>query len=105
MVLTPWGDADTLRQRRLPPGRGGDRAAARREQRERLFAAIVASCEAKGFDATSVEDLLRTCSRASGKARLPTSPASRPSSPTSALAPFVGAEEALEVATSRGRTG
>jgi len=60
MVLTPWGDADTLRQRRLPPGRSGDRDAARREQRERLFAAIVASCEEKGFDATSVEDLLRT---------------------------------------------
>jgi AcrR family transcriptional regulator len=59
-VQTPWGDADTLRQRRLPPGRSGDRDAARREQRERLFAAIVASCEEKGFDATSVEDLLRT---------------------------------------------
>jgi AcrR family transcriptional regulator len=58
-VQTPWGDADTLRQRRLPPGRSGDRDAARREQRERLFAAIVASCEEKGFDATSVEDLLR----------------------------------------------
>jgi AcrR family transcriptional regulator len=59
-VQTPWGNADTLRQRRLPPGRSGDRDAARREQRERLFAAIVASCEEKGFDATSVEDLLRT---------------------------------------------
>jgi AcrR family transcriptional regulator len=60
VVLTPWGDADTLRQRRLPPGRSGDRDAARREQRERLFAAVVANCEEKGFDATSVEDLLRT---------------------------------------------
>jgi AcrR family transcriptional regulator len=59
MVRTPWGDADTLRQRRLPPGRSGDRDAARRGQRERLFAAIVASCEERGFDATSVEDLLR----------------------------------------------
>jgi AcrR family transcriptional regulator len=59
-VQTPWGDANTLRQRRLPPGRSGDRDAARREQRERLFAAIVSSCEEKGFDATSVEDLLRT---------------------------------------------
>ncbi len=48
-----------LRQRRLPPGRSGDREAARREQRERLFAAIVASCDEKGYDATSVEDLLR----------------------------------------------
>ncbi|HXF31053.1 MAG TPA: TetR/AcrR family transcriptional regulator [Solirubrobacterales bacterium] len=59
-MQTPWGDADTLRQRRLPPGRSGDRDAARRDQRERLFAAIVVSCEEKGFDATSVEDLLRT---------------------------------------------
>jgi AcrR family transcriptional regulator len=59
VLQTPWGDADTLRERRLPPGRSGDRDAARREQRERLFAAIVASCAAKGYEATSVEDLLR----------------------------------------------
>lgn len=58
-LRTPWGDADTLRERRLPPGRSGDREAARREQRERLFAAIVASCAERGYDATSVEDLLR----------------------------------------------
>ena len=58
-LQTPWGDADTLRERRLPPGRSGDREAARREQRERLFAAIVASCAERGYDATSVEDLLR----------------------------------------------
>src|ERR1700729_1075516 len=60
MLQTPWGDADTLRDRRLPPGRSGDRDAARRDQRERLFAALVASCAEKGYDATSVEDLLRT---------------------------------------------
>jgi AcrR family transcriptional regulator len=60
MLQTPWGDADTLRERRLPPGRSGDRGAARRDQRERLFAALVASCDEKGYDATSVEDLLRT---------------------------------------------
>jgi AcrR family transcriptional regulator len=59
MLPTPWGDAEKLRQRRLPPGRSGDREAARRDQRERLFAATVASCAEKGFDATSVEDLLR----------------------------------------------
>ncbi len=58
-LRTPWGNADTLRERRLPPGRSGDREAARREQRERLFAAIVASCAERGYDATSVEDLLR----------------------------------------------
>jgi AcrR family transcriptional regulator len=60
MLRTPWGDADTLRERRLPPGRSGNRDAARRDQRERLFAALVASCDEKGYDATSVEDLLRT---------------------------------------------
>src|SRR6201990_1748579 len=60
MLQTPWGDADTLRERRLPPGRSGDRDAARRGARERLFAAVVASCDEKGYDATSVEDLLRT---------------------------------------------
>ncbi|MGD9737435.1 MAG: TetR/AcrR family transcriptional regulator [Solirubrobacterales bacterium] len=59
MQPTPWGDAETLRRRRAPPGRGGDRASARREQRERLLAAIVVSCAERGFEATSVEDLLR----------------------------------------------
>jgi AcrR family transcriptional regulator len=58
-VQTPWGDADTLRERRLPPGRSGDRDAARRDQRERLFAAMVATCAERGYEATSVEDLLR----------------------------------------------
>jgi AcrR family transcriptional regulator len=60
MLITPWGDADTLRERRLPPGRSGDREAARREQRARLFAALVANCVQQGYEATSVEDLLRT---------------------------------------------
>src|ERR1700744_617377 len=60
MLQTPWGDADTLRDRRLPPGRRGGRDAARRDQRERLFAALLASCDEKGYDATSVEDRLRT---------------------------------------------
>src|ERR1700759_899626 len=60
MLVTPWGDAETLRDRRLPPGRSGDREAAKREQRERLFAALVANCAEKGYEATSVEDLLRT---------------------------------------------
>jgi AcrR family transcriptional regulator len=59
MLRTPWGDADTLRERRLPPGRSGDRDAARRDQRERLLAAMVACCAQRGYEATSVEDLLR----------------------------------------------
>ncbi|MBS1678333.1 MAG: TetR/AcrR family transcriptional regulator [Actinobacteria bacterium] len=59
MLRTPWGDADALRRRRLPPGRSDDRDAARRDQRERLLAAMVAGCAQKGYQATSVEDLLR----------------------------------------------
>lgn len=55
MLRTPWGDADSLRDRRAA---GGGRDAARREQRERLFAAMVASCEREGYEATSVADLL-----------------------------------------------
>ncbi len=41
----------------MPPGRSGDREAARRDQRERLFAALVAICDEKGYDATSVASL------------------------------------------------
>lgn len=55
MLQTPWGDADSMRDQRAA---GNGRDAARREQRERLFAAMVASCERKGYEATSVADLL-----------------------------------------------
>lgn len=55
MLLTPWGDADSLRDQRAA---NGGRNTARREQRTRLFAAMVASCERKGYEATSVADLL-----------------------------------------------
>jgi AcrR family transcriptional regulator len=58
MLRTPWGDAETLRQRRESAEPEGDRAAARREQREGLLAAMVACCEQQGFAATSVKDLL-----------------------------------------------
>jgi hypothetical protein len=145
--------------------------AARREQRERLFAAIVAGCEEKGFDANSVEDLLRISgvSRATfyeqfddkldiygagpvaiasrdeigrnivgalvgpaleaginapdlvieasagavygvlfegiWKGKTADLPRLAPYLTYLALAPFIGAEEACDVATSRGRTG
>lgn len=55
MLQTPWGDADALRHQRAA---AGGREAARREQRRRLFAAMVASCERKGYEATTVADLL-----------------------------------------------
>ena len=58
MVRTPWGDAASLRERKLRPGRGTPRAEAERNQRERLFAAMVATVAAKGYEATTVADLV-----------------------------------------------
>jgi AcrR family transcriptional regulator len=57
MVITPWGDASTLRERRLPPGPGTPRAEVAQNQRERLFAAMVATAAGKGYAQTSVGDL------------------------------------------------
>jgi AcrR family transcriptional regulator len=59
MVLTPWGDAAKLRERKLPPGRGTPREEAERNQRERLFAAMVATVAEKGYEATTVADLVQ----------------------------------------------
>jgi len=58
MVRTPWGNAANLREKRLPPGRGSSREEAERNQRERLFAAMVATVAEKGFEATTVADLV-----------------------------------------------
>ena len=58
MVRTPWGDAAQLRDRKLPPGRGTPREEAERNQRERLFAAMVATVAEKGYEATTVADLV-----------------------------------------------
>jgi AcrR family transcriptional regulator len=57
-MRTPWGDANTLRERRLSPGRGTPRDVARRNQRERLFAAMVAVTADKGYPETTVADLV-----------------------------------------------
>jgi AcrR family transcriptional regulator len=57
-MRTPWGDAAELRERRLPPGRGTPREAAERNQRERLFAAMVATVAEKGYEAATVADLV-----------------------------------------------
>lgn len=59
MVQTPWGDAGNLRERKLRPGRGTPRKEAERNQRERLFAAMVATVAEKGYEATTVADLVR----------------------------------------------
>src|SRR6201989_47181 len=59
MVRTPWGDATELRARMMRPGRGTPRDEAERNQRERLFAAMVATVAEKGYEATTVADLVQ----------------------------------------------
>lgn len=58
MTKTPWGDAAELRGRKLRPGRGTPREEAERNQRERLFAAMVATVAEKGYEATTVAHLV-----------------------------------------------
>lgn len=58
MTKTPWGDAAKLRERKLRPGRGTPREEAERNQRERLFAAMVATVAEKGYEATTVADVV-----------------------------------------------
>jgi AcrR family transcriptional regulator len=62
MVRTPWGDAAELRERKLRPGRGTPREEADRNQRERLFGAMVATVAEKGYEATTVADLVKLSS-------------------------------------------
>jgi AcrR family transcriptional regulator len=57
-VRTPWGNALTLRNRKLQPGRRLPPAEVARNQRERLYAAMVAVVAEKGYEATRVADLL-----------------------------------------------
>jgi len=57
MVMTPWGDSESLRERRLPPGPGRPRDEVIANQRERLFGAMVASVSSRGYRATTVGDL------------------------------------------------
>jgi len=58
MTTTPWGDADSLRSRKLSPGPGKNQKAVLANQRERLLGATVAVVASKGYDATRVEDIL-----------------------------------------------
>jgi AcrR family transcriptional regulator len=57
-VVTPWGDASELRERRLYPGSGTPPEEVARNQRERLFGAAVAVASQKGFEAMTVADVL-----------------------------------------------
>jgi AcrR family transcriptional regulator len=58
MVLTPWGKGSELRRRKLVPGQGVPAEEVERSQRQRLYGAMVASVAEKGYEATSVADLL-----------------------------------------------
>ncbi|HEX3608460.1 MAG TPA: TetR/AcrR family transcriptional regulator [Solirubrobacterales bacterium] len=58
MVRTPWGDAGRLRDRKLRPGQRLPAEEVARNQRERLFAALVAVVAEKGYEGSRVEDLL-----------------------------------------------
>jgi AcrR family transcriptional regulator len=58
MVATPWGNSDSLRERRLRPGPGVPREEVVANQRERLFGAMVASVSARGYVASTVNDLV-----------------------------------------------
>ena len=52
------GESSELRDRRLRPGAGTLRAEVVRNQRERLYAAMVAVVSEKGYEATTVADLV-----------------------------------------------
>lgn len=58
MTKTPWGKADELRSRRLPPGPGQPRKEASANQRERLLAATVSVVAEKGYEPMRVADLV-----------------------------------------------
>jgi len=57
-MKTPWGDATKLRERMLLPGSKVPAAEVAENQRQRLFAAMVASCAERGYETTSVADLV-----------------------------------------------
>lgn len=59
MVQTPWGDSGRLREKTLPPGRGTSTEQAAQNHRERLFGALVAEVADKGYEATTVADLVK----------------------------------------------
>jgi AcrR family transcriptional regulator len=58
MVDTPWGASDSLRDRMLPPGPGTPAEDVARNQRERLFGAMVAGVATRGYGGTRVTDLI-----------------------------------------------
>jgi AcrR family transcriptional regulator len=57
-AITPWGPASELKARRLYPGARTPPEEVARNQRERLFGAVVAVASEKGYEAMTVADLL-----------------------------------------------
>jgi AcrR family transcriptional regulator len=57
MVDTPWGPSESLRDRMLRPGPGTPAEDVARNQRGRLFGAMVASVAERGYAATRLSDL------------------------------------------------
>jgi AcrR family transcriptional regulator len=58
MVVTPWGDSSELRDRKLRPGAGKSREEVVRNQRERIFGAVVAIAAEKGYEAMTIADVV-----------------------------------------------
>jgi AcrR family transcriptional regulator len=58
MTMTPWGESETLRERKLRGGPGVPREEIERNQRERIHGAMVAVAAAKGYPSTTIADLL-----------------------------------------------
>src|SRR5436305_12472353 len=59
MAMTPWGDSESLRERRLSPGRSVTREDVELNHRERLYGATVAVTAGKGYAETTVTDVIR----------------------------------------------
>jgi AcrR family transcriptional regulator len=58
-IDTPWGEAAELRSKSLHPGSGTPRLEVVQNQRERLFGAMVAVVSEKGYEATTVADVVQ----------------------------------------------
>ncbi len=60
-IVTPWGRTSELRTRKLTPGSGTPREEVLRNQRERLFAAVMAVASERGYQATTVARVIDAC--------------------------------------------
>jgi AcrR family transcriptional regulator len=58
MIATPWGDSESLRERKLRPGGAQPRDEAAENQRTRIYGALVASTAERGYQGTRLEDLV-----------------------------------------------